>query len=125
MFTEEKDKDTDVILVWGSTLKQNETTKKVKITVLKLLKDIIPENRIKQFAASDLDTESLLTPHVLWMGLHRTESWYTEPISVEYLLSTLGVTTVKSESKKRGRKKREDRNTNTENAIVADTPIEE
>lgn len=125
VFTEEKDKDTDVILAWGSTLKQNETTKKVKVAVLKILKDVIPENRIRQFAASDLDTESLLTPHVLWMGLHCTESWYTEPISVEYLLSTLGVTAVKPESKKRGRKKKEDKNSNTENAIVADTPIEE
>jgi len=121
VFTEEKDKDTDIILAWGSTLKQNETTKKVKITVLKLLKDIIPENRIRQFAAGDLDTESLITPHVLWMGLHCTESWYTEPISVEYLLSTFGVTATKPEAKKRGRKKKEydiiDENSISETAI--------
>lgn len=125
VFTEEKDKDTDVILAWGSTLKQNETTKKVKVAVLKVLKDIIPENRIRQFAASDLDTESLLTPHVLWMGLHCTEAWYTEPISVEYVLSTLGITVAKPETKKRGRKKKETLDDSTENENVADTPTEE
>lgn len=55
------------------------------------------------------------------MGLHCTESWYTEPNSVEYLFSTLGVTEVKPEAKKRGRKKKEydvmDENSISETAI--------
>jgi len=119
VFMEEKDKDTDIIVAWGSTLKQNEITKQVKVSVLKLLKVIIAENRIRQFAAGDLDTESLLTPHVLWMGLHCTEAWYTEPISVDYLLSTFGVKTEKTESKKRGRKKKEDKSTPDYEIIIA------
>ena len=107
VFEEEKDNDTDIIIAWGSSLKLNETTKNMKIQILKMLKKTINDNKIKQLTSSDLDTETLLTPHILWMGLHCRETWYTEKVSVEHLLSTLGVMVGKCEMKKKRSKKKE------------------
>lgn len=106
VFEEEKDNDTDIIIAWGSSLKLNETTKNMKIQILKMLKKIINDNKIKQLTSSDLDTETLLNPHILWMGLHCKETWYTEKVSVEHLLSILGVTVETCETKKKRSKKK-------------------
>ena len=102
VFEEEKDNDdTDVIISWGTALKTNENTKNMKIEILKLLKKNISDNRIKQLSSKDLDTASLLTPHILWMGLHCKDVWFTEKVSVDDLLKLLGVKTEKSNTKKR------------------------
>ena len=88
VFTEEKDNNSDIIIAWGSSLKLNETTKNVKVQIIRLLKKNIKEGRIKQFTAGDLDTESLLTPHVLWMGLHCKDRWFTDKLLLEDLLKS-------------------------------------
>ena len=92
VFREEKNDNTDIIIAWGSSLKFNETTKSIKIHVLKSIKKYIQPDRIKQFSAGDLKTKSCMTPHVLWMGLHCGEMWYTEVVSVDALLDELNNT---------------------------------
>ena len=89
------------MIAWGTSFKLNETSKNIKIEVLQMLKKIIKEKNIKQLTADDLDTESLLTPHVLWLGLHCKDTWYTKSVSIDQLLLSLGVNI-----QKRGRKKK-------------------
>ena len=74
----------------GKLVLANENTKNMKIEILKLLKKNISDNRIKQLSSKDLDTASLLTPHILWMGLHCKDVWFTEKVSVDDLLKLFG-----------------------------------
>ena len=101
VFVEEQNNNTDILIAWGTSFKLNETSKNIKIEVLQMLKKIIKEKNIKQLTADDLDTESLLTPHVLWLGLHCKDTWYTKSVSIDQLLLSLGVNI-----QKRGRKKK-------------------
>ena len=100
VFEEEKEKDADIIIAWGASLKSNEITNIVKGHIVDLIISKQIERKLRHFSAGDLDTESAFTPHMLWLGLRCKDTWYVESITVKLLAESINKVIEEEKSKK-------------------------
>lgn len=101
----EKEKETDIIIAWGTSLKTNDTTNEIKAEIIRMISQIGLEQNLKHFIGIGLDREERLTPHMLWLGLHCKGSWFVENITVKELAESIGKEIVEQEKVKKTRTK--------------------
>ena len=89
VFEEEKEKDTDIIIAWGASLKSNEITNIVRGHIVDMIISKQLEKKLRHFSAGDLDAESTITPHMLWLGLRCKDNWFVESITVKLLAESI------------------------------------
>lgn len=109
---EEKETGADIIIAWGASLKSNETANVIKGEIIDMIVQKGLEQNLKHFTSGSLDGETVITPHMLWLGLHSKETWYVESITAKVLGETIGKKIVeevkkpKSKSKAKGKESR-------------------
>lgn len=97
---EEKDTGADIIVAWGASLKSNETANAIKGEIIDMIVQKGLEQKLKHFTSGSLDGEPIITPHMLWLGLHCKDTWYVESITAELLGEAIGKKIVEKEVKK-------------------------
>ncbi len=102
---EEKETGADIIIAWGASLKSNETANITKSEIIDMVVQKGLEQKLKHFTSGSLDGETVITPHMLWLGLHCKETWYVENITAKVLGETIGKKIVENEEVKKSKSK--------------------
>ena len=63
------------------------------------------EQKLRHFTSGSIDGESVIVPHMLWLGLHCKETWYVESITAKVLGETIGRKIVEKEEVKKPKSK--------------------
>lgn len=101
----------EIVIAWGSALLNHKTTMKLKLELLKAIKDRGLSDIVKCLVTDNLFVEENFGVHPLFLGLrHSKDEWYLVdyPIDEEMkrLKAELGDTSEEKTKGKRGRKKR-------------------
>jgi len=99
----EEEKDADIIIAWGVSLKSNETTNVVKGHIVDMIISKQLEKKLRHFSTGDLDVEPMFTPHMLWLGLRCKSTWYVESITVKRLAESINMVIEEEKKKKKGK----------------------
>lgn len=105
VFDSEKETGADIIIAWGASLKSNETANAIKGEIIDMIVQKGLEQNLKHFTSGSLDGETVITPHMLWLGLHCKETWYVEKITAKTLNESIGKTVVDTEEIKKSKSK--------------------
>ena len=108
MLEEDGIEEYDIVISWGSTLKNHAVTKETKRELLAMIQNKGLSCQVKQISVDGLKTNEQMCPHPLYLGLrHAKDRWFLVDFPLEDVLAELYAKKPKQEKKKGAKKNKE------------------